>query len=272
MSRDARDLVCSLTIFCSLSTVKNLRPRRGDLYGRPQDERIVFGVARLEPRSNSASAHVKPGGIEAPQTIPSSSGYTKYPRIRGIGRPRFLAKIAEAIHRLSFKYWEAGMQISVGILTVSDKGSKGERIDKSGQAIREMVEEKLKARVKKYEVVPDEKRTIVEKLKEMVDDRIDLILTTGGTGLSPRDVTPEATMEVIEKEIPGIEEAMRMKGLEKTPHSMLSRGVAGVVKGSLIINLPGSPKGVRESLEVVLPAIPHALDIISGRGGECGKP
>jgi molybdenum cofactor synthesis domain-containing protein len=164
------------------------------------------------------------------------------------------------------------MQISVAILTISDKGSKGERVDKSGQVIGEMVEEKLKAWVKKYEVVPDEKQTIVEKLKEMVDDRIDLILTTGGTGLSPRDVTPEATMEVIEKEVPGIEEAMRVKGLEKTPRSMLSRGIAGVSGRSLIINLPGSPKGVRESLEVVLPAIPHALDIILGRGGECGKP
>ena len=163
------------------------------------------------------------------------------------------------------------MEISVGILTVSDKGSKGERIDTSGGVIKEIVEQKLAALVKKYEVVPDEKGAIIEKLKEMVNDRIDLIFTTGGTGLSPRDVTPEATMEVIEKEVPGIEEAIRMKGLEKTPHSMLSRGVAGVAKGSLIINLPGSPKAVRESLEVVLPAIPHALDIISGRGEECGR-
>jgi len=163
------------------------------------------------------------------------------------------------------------MEISVGILTISDKGSRGERIDTSGGLIKEIVEQKLGARVEKYEVVPDEKRTVIEKLKEMVDAGIDLILTTGGTGLSPRDVTPEATMEVIEKEVPGIEEAMRMKGLEKTPRSMLSRGVAGVRKGSLIINLPGSPKAVSESLEVVLQAIPHALDIISGRGEECGK-
>jgi len=163
------------------------------------------------------------------------------------------------------------MGISVGILTISDKGSKGERIDESGGVIKEIVEEKLEARVKKYEVVPDEKGTIIKKLKELVNDGIDLIFTTGGTGLSPRDVTPEATREVIDKEVPGIEEAMRMKGLEKTPHSMLSRGVAGVRKGSLIVNLPGSPKAVKESLEVVLPAIPHALDIISGRGGECGR-
>jgi len=164
------------------------------------------------------------------------------------------------------------MKILVGILTVSDKGWKGERIDESGGVIKKIVEEKLEAQVKKYEVVPDEKGIIVEKLKEMVDEGIDLILTTGGTGLSPRDVTPEATREVVDKEVPGIEEVMRMKGLEKTPHSILSRGVAGVGKASLIINLPGSAKAVSESLEVVLPAIPHALDIISGRGGECGKP
>jgi molybdenum cofactor synthesis domain-containing protein len=163
------------------------------------------------------------------------------------------------------------MKISVAILTISDKGSKGERIDKSGRVIREIIEKKLDAGIEKYEVVPDERQIIVEKLKEMVAEGIDLILTTGGTGLSVRDVTPEATKEIIEKEVPGIEEAIRMKGLEKTPHSILSRGVAGVVKGSLIINLPGSPRAVRESLEVVLPAIPHALDIISGRGGECGK-
>ncbi|NIM03852.1 molybdenum cofactor biosynthesis protein [bacterium] len=163
------------------------------------------------------------------------------------------------------------MKVLVGILTVSDKGSKGERIDESGGVIKKIVEEKLEARVKKYEVVPDEKGTIIKKLKEMVNERIDLIFTTGGTGLSPRDVTPEATREVIDKEVPGIEEAMRMKGLEKTPHSMLSRGVAGIKEKSLIINLPGSPKAVRESLEVVLPVIPHALDIIAGRGEECGR-
>ena len=163
------------------------------------------------------------------------------------------------------------MEISVGILTISDRGSRGERIDMSGGVIKEMVEQKLGGRVKKYEVIPDEKRTIMEKLREMVNEGIELILTTGGTGLSPRDVTPEATIEVIDKEVPGIEEAIRIVGLEKTPHSMLSRGIAGVSKRSLIINLPGSAKAVRESLEVVLPAIPHALDIISGRGGECGR-
>ena len=106
------------------------------------------------------------------------------------------------------------MKILVGILTVSDKGWKGERIDESGGVIKKIVEEKLEAQVKKYEVVPDEKGIIVEKLKEMVDEGIDLILTTGGTGLSPRDVTPEATREVVDKEVPGIEEVMRMKGLE----------------------------------------------------------
>ena len=197
-------------------------------------------------------------------------GHTKEGTARSLS-PTGKQNLRFAARRDVFKCLEGDMQISVGILTVSDKSSKGKRTDMSGGVIKEIVEEKLEARVKKYEVVPDEKGTIIEKLKEMVNDGIDLIFTTGGTGISPRDVTPEATREVIDKEVPGIEEAMRMKGLEKTPHSMLSRGVAGVRKGTLIVNLPGSPKAVRESLEVVLPAIPHALDIISGRGGECGR-
>jgi len=130
-----------------------------------------------------------------------------------------LAKIPEVPHKPSFDTTKSlrkgeGMKILVGILTVSDKGWKGERIDESGGVIKKIVEEKLEAQVKKYEVVPDEKGIIVEKLKEMVDEGIDLILTTGGTGLSPRDVTPEATREVVDKEVPGIEEVMRMKGLE----------------------------------------------------------
>ena len=196
---------------------------------------------------------------------------TPNPLALGLYAVTFGLKFQKRFTKLSFKYLEEEMRISVGILTISDKGSKGERIDESGGVIKKIVEEKLEARVEKYEVVPDEKGTIIEKLKDMVNDGIDLIFTTGGTGLSPRDITPEATREIIEKEVPGIEEAIRMKGMDKTPHSMLSRGVAGVRKGSLIVNLPGSPKAVRESLEVILPAIPHALDIISGRGGECGK-
>ncbi|ABB13870.1 MogA/MoaB family molybdenum cofactor biosynthesis protein [Carboxydothermus hydrogenoformans] len=162
--------------------------------------------------------------------------------------------------------------IKVGVLTLSDKGSRGEREDKSGQVIKEMVRE-IDGVVVKYEVIPDEYELIVKTLISWCDEeKLDLILTTGGTGLSPRDVTPEATKDVITREVPGIPEAMRMASLAKTNRAMLSRAVAGTRGGTLIINLPGSPKGVRENLEVVLPVIPHALEILQARGGECGQP
>ncbi|NYE56684.1 MogA/MoaB family molybdenum cofactor biosynthesis protein [Carboxydothermus ferrireducens] len=162
--------------------------------------------------------------------------------------------------------------IKVGVLTLSDKGSRGEREDKSGQVIKEMVRE-IDGVVVKYEVIPDEYELIVKTLISWCDEeKLDLILTTGGTGLSPRDVTPEATKAVITREVPGIPEAMRMASLAKTNRAMLTRAVAGTRGGTLIINLPGSPKGVRENLEVVLPVIPHALEILQARGGECGQP
>jgi len=162
--------------------------------------------------------------------------------------------------------------LRVAILTASDKGARGEREDRSAQVIREMVAT-IGGEIVAYDLVADEKELLVEKLLEYTDEKkVDLVLTTGGTGLSPRDVTPEATLEVVEKVIPGISEAMRAKGLEHTPHAMLTRAVAGVRGRTLIINLPGSPQAVRENLEVVLPAIPHALEILQGRGGECARP
>jgi molybdopterin adenylyltransferase len=160
----------------------------------------------------------------------------------------------------------------VAILTASDKGSRGEREDRSAQVIREMVEEAGGA-IAVYDVVPDEKEILAGKMIDYADNlHVDLILTTGGTGLSPRDVTPEATLQVIERVIPGMAEAMRAEGLKKTPHAMLSRAVVGNRGDTLIINLPGSPRAVRENLEVVLPAISHALEILQGRGGECARP
>ncbi len=154
--------------------------------------------------------------------------------------------------------------IIFGILTISDKGSRGERQDKSGETIREMVEH-LGSSVVKYEIVPDEADIIAGRLKEWADGgEVDIILTTGGTGLSRRDVTPEATLSVIDKEVPGVAEAIRAKSLEKTPMAMLSRAVAGLRGRCLIINLPGSPRAVEECLEVVLPALPHAVEIIKG--------
>ena len=158
---------------------------------------------------------------------------------------------------------------SVGILTVSDKGWLGERQDESSQAIRDSLA-LLDAEEVRYEVVPDEKDIIAAKLKEWVDKiGIDVIITTGGTGLSPRDVTPEATLSVVDRIAPGFTEVMRAKSFKKTPMAVLSRAVAGIRKSSLIINLPGSPKAVRENLEVVLAALPHAVETLRGEAHEC---
>ncbi|MEA2021808.1 MAG: molybdopterin adenylyltransferase [Candidatus Caldatribacteriota bacterium] len=161
--------------------------------------------------------------------------------------------------------------IKVGILTISDKGSRGEREDLSGKVIEEVIR-KINGEVKYYQIIPDEKNVIQEELIKAVDKlHLDLILTTGGTGLAKRDVTPDATLEVIEKEVSGISEIIRSESFKKTNRAILSRGVAGIRKKSLIINLPGSPKGVRESLEIVLEALPHGIEILKGQATECGR-
>jgi len=159
---------------------------------------------------------------------------------------------------------------TVGILTISDKGSRGERQDKSGEAIREIISS-MDVRIVNYDIVPDEKELIIEKLVKWVDeDDLDVLITTGGTGLTPRDVTPEATLAVVDRVVPGFAEAMRAESLKKTPMAMLSRAVAGTRGKCLIINLPGSPRAVCECLEVILPALPHAVETIKGQAGECG--
>jgi molybdenum cofactor synthesis domain-containing protein len=158
----------------------------------------------------------------------------------------------------------------VAILTISDRGSKGEREDSSGPLIKEMVRD-LPGEVIHYEIIPDEKEIIAKALKRSADRQADLILTTGGTGLSPRDVTPDATLNVIEKQVPGFSEAMRAESLRKTPHAMISRAITGIRGSSLIVNLPGSPKSVRENLSVILPALPHALSKLKGDPEECGQ-
>jgi molybdopterin adenylyltransferase len=154
------------------------------------------------------------------------------------------------------------IKIKAGIITISDRSSRGEREDKSGPVIQELLGS-INAEIADYIIVPDEKDVIADTMKKLADENgVDLIVSTGGTGLAHRDVTPEATLEVIDKRVPGFEEAMRSESMKITPHAMLSRAVAGVRNQTLIINLPGSPKAVRETLSVVLPAIPHAIEIM----------
>lgn len=157
--------------------------------------------------------------------------------------------------------------MKIGILTASDKGSKGERLDTSGAAIRELTASL--GETVAYEVVPDDLQAIADRLRRWSDElRLDVIFTTGGTGLSPRDVTPEATRQVIEREVPGMSEAMRQEGLHHTPMSMLSRAIVGVRGRTLIVNLPGSERAVRENLAVLLPILPHAVESLRGEAGD----
>jgi len=153
---------------------------------------------------------------------------------------------------------------NLGIVTISDKAWQGKRSDKSGPAIRESFST-VDCQVVKYEVIPDEMDIIAQKLAQWADEgSVDVIITTGGTGLAPRDVTPEATLSIVDKVVPGLAEMMRAQSFPVTPHSMLSRAVAGIRKRCLIINLPGSPKAVRECLEIILPVLPHAVEVIKG--------
>jgi len=161
------------------------------------------------------------------------------------------------------------MSYMAGVLTASDKGSRGEREDESGRVIREILSE-LGIEVREYRVVPDERDVIADVLREW-SERLDLIVTTGGTGLGPRDVTPDATREVIDREIPGMADEMRRVSIAKTPHGMLSRALCGARGKTLIINLPGSPRAVRECLDAVKAALPHALEVLQGRAAECAR-
>jgi molybdenum cofactor synthesis domain-containing protein len=163
------------------------------------------------------------------------------------------------------------MKYKAAIITVSDRGAKGEREDRSGPSIKSMIEDLYE--VEEMIIVPDEEEIISKTIERLVDEnKIDLVITTGGTGVSPRDVTPEATKKVIEKEIPGFSEIMRIESYKLTPHGIISRGVCGIRGKSVIINLPGSPNAATQCLSYVLPALPHALSKVKGSTEECGTP
>lgn len=161
--------------------------------------------------------------------------------------------------------------IKTAILTISDKGSRGDREDGTGEVLRNLLEESS-YKIVHYKIIPDEIDEIVEELIKASDElKVDLILTNGGTGFSKRDVTPEATLKVINKQVPGIPEAMRMRSLQITHKAMLSRSVAGIRNETLIINLPGSPKGAEENLQVIMPALGHGIEILKGEASECAR-
>ena len=163
---------------------------------------------------------------------------------------------------------EKGKEYRAAVVTVSDRGYAGEREDKSGKVVREMLEG-AGIEVIRTELIPDDLAALTGLLDELCGKGFNLIATTGGTGLSPRDVTPDATLAVIDRQVPGMAEAMRAESLKITPHAMISRAVCGLSGRTLIINLPGSPKGARDCLEVVLPALSHALEVASGSASEC---
>jgi molybdenum cofactor synthesis domain-containing protein len=159
--------------------------------------------------------------------------------------------------------------VRAGVITVSTRGATGQRADESGPALGEGLAA-AGHEVVSRQLVPDDAGAIANAILEAIRAGANVVLTSGGTGLSPNDVTPEATRRVIDREVPGIAEALRARSLAKTPHGMLSRGVAGAVGSTLVVNLPGSPRAVRESLEVLLPVLSHALELLAGESGEAG--
>jgi len=159
--------------------------------------------------------------------------------------------------------------VRAGVITVSTRGAAGERADESGPAMKDALAAAGHA-VVSAQLVPDDVAKVANAILDAVRAGANVVLTSGGTGLSPNDVTPEATRRVIDREVPGIAEALRARSLAKTPHGMLSRGVAGAIGATLVVNLPGSPRAVRESLEVLLPVLPHAIELLSGESGEAG--
>jgi molybdopterin adenylyltransferase len=162
------------------------------------------------------------------------------------------------------------MRYRAAVITVSDKGSRGERVDTSGPGIKQMLEDTFD--VVDIVIVPDESHLISDAIRREVDEMgVDLVVTTGGTGVGPRDVTPEATRAVIDKDLPGFSEVMRMESHKITPFSVISRAVCGIRGQSIVINLPGSPKAARENLGFIQGALPHALEKVKGDSADCAR-
>ena len=159
--------------------------------------------------------------------------------------------------------------MTAAIITASDKGYAGQREDLSGPAIQQMLTSI--AQIVSYKVLPDDRQMLAEEMVRLSDLGINLVFTTGGTGLSPRDVTPEATLDIAHRLVPGIAEAMRAKSMEKTPRAMLSRATCATRDKTLIINLPGSPRAVQECLDFLLPNLEHGLEVLKGSGGPCAR-
>lgn len=176
----------------------------------------------------------------------------------------------ELTHGMELEVYEGKLPLEAAIITASDKGSRGEREDTSGDKAQEMLEEAGYTVVERC-IVPDEQKQLEAKMKELADKGVALVVTTGGTGFSERDVTPEATIAVCDRLAPGIPEAMRALSLKITPRAMLSRAAAGICKRTLIVNLPGSKKAVAECLEFILPSLEHGIEILRGDTGECGR-
>lgn len=161
---------------------------------------------------------------------------------------------------------------TVSIITLSDKGYEGTREDLSGPFIENFLKQNGNFDIQSYTILPDDQQMLIEHMVDLCDDKkVHLILTTGGTGFSHRDITPEATLEVIDRHVPGIPEAMRWYSLQITPRAMLSRAESGIRKNTLIINLPGSPKAVGEILEYIMPSVEHGLDILNANASECAR-
>jgi molybdenum cofactor synthesis domain-containing protein len=178
-------------------------------------------------------------------------------------------QIASMLTEVPVIHASPSTMFSFAILTISDKGAAGLREDESGALLIRQIKA-LPATLAHYEVIPDDQETIRTRLVDLCDDiGVDLVVTTGGTGLSPRDVTPEATLQVIDRPMPGVAEIVRMEGYRKNPRSVLSRAVSGIRGRTLIINLPGSPRAVSENLEILLPLLPHALEKLKGDPSDC---